>query len=194
MRQFSATIQGVTPFLFNRMLEPEEVITAIGKMPKDVSKVDAWRREEARLRLYKNGQGLYLPSRNIRAAMVAASGFAGLKHKPTGKGTGSSLGRYLRSGLIVEPAELEFGHDGADLSLLGDWVRIPPGPRGAFVKKYWPQLDAWSLSFTLSVFDDSLQEDAEIGESLKAAGLYCGLGTGRPDFGKFKVVDWSMIG
>jgi len=187
MRKFEATIRGVTPFLANRYLEAAEVEGKIGKTPRDSTKLDAWRKAEGALRMYENGHGPYLPSRNIRSAMVEGARALQLKHKG-GAGRSVALFPFLRRGLVVEHAELLFGE--VEIGLHRDTVRIPP-QKGALVIKYWPKIEEWSLTFQLVVFDDSLQEDAELQEAIRAAGLYCGLGTGRPDFGKFNLVGWK---
>lgn len=189
MRNFAATIEHVTPFLFNRYVDPIEADAAIGKEPRDKTKLDAWRKEEAMLRVYQNGNGPFLPARNIRSAMVEGAKAADLKHKPL-KGRLVNLAQFLRRGLSVEPLELLFGD--VDLDIHGDMVRIPPRT-GALVKKYWPMVKDWKLNFTLVVYDDSLQEESELQEALHAAGLYCGLGTGRPDFGKFKLAAFEQV-
>lgn len=189
MRQFAATIEKVTPFLFNRYVEDYDVVAAIGKKPADQTKLDTWRRAEADLRVYRNGQGPFLPSRNIRSAMVEGCKAADLKHKPQ-RGRLVNLSPFIRRGLSVEPMELLFGK--IKMSLHDDMVRIPPRT-GALVKKYWPKVDDWKLDFTLVVYDDSIQEEAELQEALHAAGLYCGLGTGRPDFGKFKLTSFKQV-
>lgn len=189
MRNFAATIEGVTPFLFNQYVEDCDIEEAIGKKPRDATKMDAWRREEADLRVYRNGHGPYLPSRNIRSAMVEGAKAADLKHKPL-KGRLINLSPFLRRGLSVDPMELLFGK--VEMDLHGDMVRIPPRT-GALVKKYWPKVDDWKLDFTLVVYDDSIQEESELQEALNAAGLYCGLGTGRPDFGKFKLTSFQQV-
>ena len=203
MRQFTATIKGVTPFLFNRYFEEDESIPLIGKKPRDSTTVDEWRKKEAMLRVYENGHGPFLPARNIRSAMVEGARALQLKHKPV-TGRPMALWPFLRRGLQVGPAELLFDQEfPKDIDFTFVWtpecefmhrdtVRIPP-QKGALVVKYWPKLEDWRLSFTLSVFDDSIQEEDGLQESIKAAGLFCGLGTGRPDFGKYSLVGWEEI-
>ena len=187
MRTAAGKIEGVTPFLFNRYVEEAEVVERIGARPKDLTKEDAWRRKEGMLRVYQNGQGLYLPGRNIRSAMVQGSDAGAIKHKH-GK-TQRALGPFIRRGVVVDPLELLFGE--VEVGLHRDLVRVPPRT-GATVVKYWPKLDVgWEISFSLQVFDDSLQFEGELLASLEAAGVFCGLGTGRPDYGKFKVTAWK---
>lgn len=189
-RQFAAGIEGVTPFLFNRYVEDQEVVERIGPKPKDASKVDEWRQKEGMLRVYENGgSGPVLPGRNIRATMINGAHAGGITHKP-GKGRPMGLGPFLRRGLLIEPAWVEFGKVKIDLHR--DLVRVPPRT-GATVVKYWPKLEDWRLKFQLVVFDDSLQGESELKESLEAAGVFCGLGTGRPDYGKFRVVTWEEV-
>lgn len=199
MRTFEATIKGLTPLLPNRYVEDLERDAAIGPKPKDKSKEDAWRQQEALLRFHENGHGPYLPGRNIRSAMVEGANATSMKHK-TGR-TQSKLGPFLRRGLLVEPPELLFpegmvksltkarGGKG-EFPLHRDVVRIPP-VTGALVVKYWPMLEEWSFDFSVTVFDDSLESENELRASLEAAGIFCGLGTGRPDYGKFKIEKWE---
>lgn len=188
MRKFHGVIEGVTPFLMNKYLEESEVVAAIGKKPKDLSKQDDWRRKEGMLRVYQNGHGPFLPGRNIRSTMMQGADAAAITHKH-GRSQ-RALGPFLRRGLIVEPPELEFGD--IEILLHRDTVRIPPRT-GALVVKYWPKIEQWKLSFDLIVFDDSLQSDDELRASLEAAGVFCGLGTGRPDYGKFEVKTWEEV-
>ena len=199
MRRFTGTIESATPFLFNRYVDTLEAEEAIGKMPRDATKIDVWRKKEAELRVYSNGEGLFLPARNIRSAMVEGARAIGIRHVMNGRKV--ALWPYLRRGLVVEPNELLFGVETTkklkgenmgcfSIPMHGDMVRVPP-QKGALVRKYWPKLEEWKLTFTLAVFDDSLQEEAELQEAIKAAGVYCGLGTGRPDYGKFKLAEWA---
>ena len=205
IRKFAATIEGATPLLVNRYVEDIEVKDAIGAKPRDKSQEDVWRRSEALLRFHENGHGPFMPARNIRSAMIEGAHAAGIKHK-TGR-TQSKLGPYLRRGILIEPLELLFppevvkaltkarkvGVGDHKFPLLRDVVRIPPGPTGALVVKYWPKMEQWQFDFEISVFDDSLESEGELKASLDAAGIFCGLGTGRPDFGKFAVSKWAEI-
>lgn len=203
MRTFQATIKGLTPLLPNRYVEDVERDEAIGPKPRDKSKEDEWRRREALLRFHENGHGPYLPGRNIRSAMVEGANATSMKHK-TGR-TQSKLGPFLRRGLLIEPPELLFPKEMVTALLkergagcLGgfplhrDVVRIPP-VTGALVVKYWPMLEEWGFDFSVTVFDDSLESENELRASLEAAGIFCGLGTGRPDYGKFKIDRWEEI-
>jgi len=189
MRKFHGEIEGVTPFLFNRYVEESEVVAELGKKPKDLSKIDEWRRAEGMMRVYANGQGPFVPGRNIRSTMMNGADAAAITHKH-GRSQ-RALGPFLRRGTLIEPPELLFGE--IEISLHRDTVRIPPRT-GALVVKYWPKVEGWRLAFDCVVFDDSLQGDDELRASLEAAGIFCGLGTGRPDYGKFKVAAWKEIG
>ncbi len=204
IRKFAATIKGATPLLVNRYVEDIEVKKAIGAKPRAKSQEDARRRQEALLRFHENGHGPFMPARNIRSAMIEGAHAAGIKHK-TGR-TQSKLGPYLRRGILIEPLELLFPPEVVkplvkarkskkgdhDFPLHKDVVRIPP-VTGALVPKYWPIMEQWQFDFEISVFDDSLESEGELKASLDAAGIFCGLGTGRPDFGKFKVTHWEEL-
>src|SRR3990167_2069933 len=201
MRTFRGSIDGVTPLLPNRYVEEAEMVAAIGAKPRDKSKEDEWRQREALLRFHENGQGPFMPARNIRSAMIEGSMASGMKHK-TGR-TASKLGPFLRRGIIIEPPELLFPAEmvkslekarknGNGFPLHRDVVRIPP-VTGALVVKYWPKLESWGFEFSMNVFDDSLEGDGELRAALESAGIFCGLGTGRPDFGKFRVTKWEEV-
>lgn len=201
MRTFSATIKGMTPIMPNRYVEETEIHGEIGPKPRDKSKEDEWRQREALLRFHENGHGPYLPGRNIRSAMIEGANATTMKHK-TGR-TQSKLGPFLRRGIIIEPPELLYPKDvekalvkarknGNGFPLHRDVVRIPP-VTGALVIKYWPVLEDWGFDFQVVVFDDSLESEGELKASLEAAGVFCGLGTGRPDYGKFRVEKWEEV-
>src|SRR5438128_11578397 len=100
MRRFHGAIEGVTPFLFNRYVETSEAVTEIGKMPKDLTKQDAWRKQEGMLRLYQNGKGPFLPGRNIRSTMMQGADANAITHKH-GRSQ-RALGPFLRRGIIIE--------------------------------------------------------------------------------------------
>ena len=177
--------------MFNRYLDSLDVEKAIGKLPTDKSKVDAWRRQEAMLRLYKNGSGIYIPSHTIRATMAKGASAQNLKHVQV-KGQPIALGPFIERGVTVKPLELLFGVENTD-ELHREMVKIPP-KKGAMVPKYWPLLRDWQLSFKLVVVDDSLQEESELKASLQAAGLFCGLGTCRNlGYGRFSVTAWEEV-
>ena len=63
-------------------------------------------------------------------------------------------------------------------------VRIPPGPKGARVPKYFAQFPEWEAKFEILITDDSMPEET-IKDSIVAAGIYNGLLDGRPDYGRF---------
>ena len=197
VREIRAEIVGRTPFLFNRYFDEKWAASVIGNKPTNVTLVDEWRRKEAMLRLYENAEGLCIPSRNIRSAMVA--GGNGVTGK-LGRGEEVKIGQFVREGLIPEPAFISFlDANGRVLqredatALHKDQVRIPPGPKGALVDKYWPKLEVgWVLRFSLLVFDGGLPEEKLLA-CLTNAGVFKGIGTGRPDYGKFKVTEWTEV-
>jgi len=189
LRRFAASIEGVTEFIWNRYVEEAEIVAAIGPRPKDLSKEDEWRKKEGMLRLYLNGgTEPVLPGRNIRSSMIQGADASALRHKH-GK-TQRALGPFLRRGLVVKPLWIPFKD--VTVTLHRDIVRIPPRT-GPTVVKYWPKADQWSLDFELEVYDDSLQGESELFASLEAAGIFCGIGTGRPDYGKFAVTKWEEL-
>lgn len=203
MRVFDVRVDGLTPYQPHRYVEDTERDERVGPRPKDKSKEDVWRQREALLRFHENADGLpFMPGRNVRSAMIEGANATSMKHK-TGR-TASKLGPFLRRGILVEPVQLMFPKEVSDLlkaeqqkftgafPLNRDQVRVPP-VTGALVIKYWPMLEEWGFDFTITVFDQSLEAESELLASLEAAGIFCGFGTGRPDYGKFRVSSWTEV-
>lgn len=190
-RTFKATVEGVKPFIFNRYLEQTDTEKELGKPPTDKTKVDAWRKQEGALRVYKNGQGLYFPGHAIRATMINGARAQDIKHVAA-RGRPKALWPFIERGVTVNPSEMLFGVENTE-ELHREMVRIPP-KTGGMVPKYWPILQDWKLVFELIVVDDSLQEESELKASLQAAGLFCGLGTCRNlGYGRFSVTGWKEV-
>jgi hypothetical protein len=50
----------------------------------------------------------------------------------------------------------------------------------------------WKAEFTLNVLDDGINAD-QVRASLEAAGIYTGLGSWRPEYGRFIVTEWEVM-
>jgi hypothetical protein len=92
--------------------------------------------------------------------------------------------------VFVEDAIL-FGKDEPDY-VHTCWGRVPPRT-GAMVPIRRPAMNAgWKVSFTLAVMNDSIGE-GQIREALDHAGLMVGVGSWRPQYGRFRVTSWEVI-
>lgn len=125
---------------------------------------------------YDNGS-VVMPSLSIHKALLMGLKLDGRKHNRR------SLATYALGGVIIDPAKIPFGKKKPD----GIQEDVGGEPGKAVILRR-PYLDApWRLAFNLIVIDDI----ALSGESLKAglirAGFSNGLGSFRPQYGRFEV-------
>lgn len=176
MYQIATTIEGVSPIRFNRIVTLK---SGLGKPTEDEEY------ETAKQRVYRNSNGLYLPSDNLKRSMRQGAFRAGLKVGRTG------FEPYLRAAVFIEPSDLEFGKNEPDF-MFPTYVRIPPGRRGALVFKVRPCLNpGWQLSPLLHVLDDHIEPE-KLRIALETAGLFIGVCDGRPECGRFIVKKWEV--
>lgn len=141
--------------------------------------------ETAKLRVYRNNSGLYLPAVNLKRAIRQGATRAGLK---MGR---ASFEPYVNAAVFIEPPELEFGKEDPDF-FFPSYVRIPPGRRGALVYKVRPGINAgWSLSPLFTVLDDHIDQD-KLKAAVETTGLFIGLADGRPEYGRFIIKTWGV--
>lgn len=179
MYQITGRIQGVAPFLYNRMANDEGLRGAGaggGKLTEEQ------RIAEAMLKVHRNEHGLIIPAWNFKKCLVLGCAKANLKE-----------GRYGLAGLVEATVFVEgdlcFGKDDPDFlhEVVG---RIPPRTGAAAIIRR-PALDTgWELPFTLNVMDDRRSSDY-IRRGLEEAGLLVGLGSWRPEYGRFIVTEWE---
>lgn len=145
---------------------------------------DAQREARARECVHKTSDGeLCIPKPNFKKCLLDGIGSANLKY---GK---KSLKPYIQATVFVED-DLRFGVSEPD-EIDIRWGRIPPRT-GAMVKLYRAKMKTGrTLSFSLSVFDDTINEE-QIRKGLDQAGIYIGLGAWRPEFGRFIVTKWEV--
>jgi len=76
-----------------------------------------------------------------------------------------------------------------------DWVRIPPGPKGAMVQIGRPRIPEWSCELKLWV-DDELWNAADLEQIARHAGKQIGIGANSPRLkgphGKFVIMDGTF--
>lgn len=177
MYKVKSTIEGVAPVRFNR------ITTLAGGMGKPTEEQEL---AEAKNRVYRNADGLYLPAVNLKRALRQGAGRASLKIGRT------SLEPYINAAVFIEPSELAFGKDEPDF-MFPAYVRIPPGKRGALVYKIRPGINpGWRLHPVFTVLDDHIEQN-KLKAAVETTGLFIGVADGRPEFGRFIITDWEVV-
>ena len=183
MYRIKGRIQGVAPLLYNRLTEEALEGVATGKTGGHFTVEQ--RREQAMQKVHKNGLGLYIPGWNFKQCFLEGCSRARLKEGRFG------LSRFLAATVFVE-GDLLFGKEEIDF-LHEHWGRIPPGPRGKAVIVRRPAMDTgWELPFTLMVVDDRRNAE-QIRISIEEAGMLVGLGSWRPEYGRFILTEWEVL-
>lgn len=172
MYQIEGEITGVAPFLFNRYVDNPS-----GR------KTDDAKIEEAHQKVYADAEGLYWPAWNLKRTISAGAKRGGIK-----EGRASFAGT-VDSTLFVE-ADPRFSTSDYDMhEVMG---RIPPRT-GGYVLLRRPILAAgWRLSFVLKVVDDRTSAE-KLRQSLVEAGHLVGMGSWRPEYGRFRVTKWTRV-
>jgi len=68
----------------------------------------------------------------------------------------------------------------------------PPKTGGACLIKRPAFKTGWIAAFDLMVMDDRINAE-QIRTSLEEAGIYVGIGSWRPEYGRFILIDWEVI-
>jgi len=164
MEQLKVKIIGTAPYLQNKFVEEEK---------KKRGKARVSETKEAERKVYKNDEGYFVPCIQIKSAMVKAGTDFQIKGKKTYK-------EYIKSGIFIEPIEIP-------LKSKYELYTIPTGLKnGNMILTTRPMWKEWEIEFTLNIMDEMLQKEIIL-EILEAAGKYKGLGSNRPEFGRFKV-------
>jgi hypothetical protein len=136
--------------------------------------------EDATKALYKNIKGrIVQPSAHIKAAMVKA----GARFILEGR---TSFKDAIKGGVFISPPSIPHKYP--------KWVldRQPVVIQRARIMRARPRFDKWELTFTLEIIDDRISI-ANIKEILTYAGLYCGIGDSRPEYGRFEITKFKEL-
>lgn len=180
MYKINARIQGVAPFLFNRMIDPSQL-----DKPSSGGKVQPGeRQQEAEHRVYADDDGLFIPRWNLKKCLLMGVTKAGLKEGRAG------LASFLEATVFVDCDPHFIGKKQRDY--IDERVgRIPPRTGAAAIIRRPALATGWELPFTLTVVDDRRDAGA-IRRGLEEAGLLVGLGSFRPEHGRFIVTEWAV--
>ncbi len=181
MYRIEGTITGLAPILFNRMLE-DELEPPSGKATSKGRVTLKARMKEAHARVHRNENGIFLPGWNFKQCLLQGCKKSGLKVGRAG------LASYLAA-CVFPDKELYFGKDKPDF-IHKHWGRRPPRTGGACIIRRPALNTGWELTFGLNVMDDR-RTPGEIRRSLDEAGLLVGLGSWRPEYGRFLITEWK---
>jgi hypothetical protein len=180
MFHIEGKIEGVAPILFNRMTEAEmdkleKKATGGNKNPTDAM-------AEALQKLHMNGHGIECSKEAFKMCLLEGCWRAGLKFGRSG------LSDFLKATVYVD-GDLLFGKKEPDYID----KRIARTKTDQAIVVHRPALSpGWKLPFNLLVTDDRRNPE-QIKIALEEAGMLVGLGSFRPDFGRFRVVEWRVV-
>jgi len=181
MYQVRVSIEGIAPLLFNA---PPPGCGHLVPGSASRFKTEEDREAEAWTHLYRNGDGVYLPSWNLKKCIL--QGFQTLDLRMPGSKS-KRMWRYVQPVLFLEPGQILFGKDNADFL-----HRCPGRLRdGSATIVRRPAMETgWRLSWTCNVLDDVVPE-GDLQLAIKTAGERVGLGGWRPEYGRFILIDWQ---
>lgn len=171
-------VTGITPLLVNRFHE-EAAIEATSGTHSRKEKLSP--EEDARMRLYSNGNGPYVPSEWLRQSIIGAAS----RHKIGRRAATTDVA----AAVYVAPFEIP---------LQGDWhldsrAIVIPATKGRLLR-YRPMFDEWKLDFSVQI-DTDLVSERLIRDILTDSGRLVGIGDFRParkgPYGRFSIVSWE---
>jgi len=193
IKKYRITIKGITPLRQHRRPLPgDHEMKSIGaKIPTKEQQQQLFENH----RYWDNKTGYYQPVTQIKKALVLAAH----KWKVPGEGQ-AKFSKYVGSAIFVEPNsepdqlihKIQKG-----FRAIGHWTTNKAGRVETQVWCVKPQIDNWALEFDIiSNMPEKITDD-NLKDFLVYAGLYCGLGTDRPErgkrFGRFEVKSFKVI-
>lgn len=143
-------------------------------------------KQEAELYLYKDDdRRVCIPAANIKACIREA----GRNYKI--KGRGSTFAAMIRAGIRIEPAMIPLIDP--QTGTQPQWVidSRPVVVQRQRIIRHRPRFDRWALEFNIINLDPSILHKDTLKRILIDAGKYYGLGDFRPEFGLFKVEEFT---
>jgi hypothetical protein len=183
MYQIKGRIEGVADLLFNQMTEEAEINirggTGGGKF------TDAQRTDEAKKKYpVDDDNNAIISSWMFKRVLTDGAKAGNLKE---GR---KSLAPFLLATVFVDgfiritPNIYDYIHEAPG--------KRPPKTGGACIIKRPAFKAGWVANFTLNILDDRINAN-QIRIALEEAGLRVGIGSWRPEYGRFIVTDWNVI-
>lgn len=182
MYKISGEITGVSDVLFNKMTPTTE--NSLRKGSSGGKFTDKQRLDETSQMYHVDSDGnAIIDSWMFKQVLAAGATKGNIK---TGR---KSLAPFLIATVFVEgniylnPNKPDYVHERPG--------RRPPKTGAACLVKRPAFRAGWTASFTLNVTDDRIDSDS-IRASLVEAGTLAGLGSWRPEYGRFIVTKWDI--
>ena len=183
MKDYKVKIRGIRPLLHHKFDLDEAQ-----KKKKRQRGVVFNAKEEVDKCLYKNTGGeVYQPADHIEGALIKT----GVKFTIPGAGKKTYKDR-MKSQIMVTPQEIPFSNGGSNQYKTDIRSAVVPSTRGR-VPVARPRWDDWELDFIIKVLNEDLVPGDILREILEIAGIEQGIGTYRPKFGLFEVIDFEPI-
>lgn len=165
MYEIKCQIKGVAPLLHDN---PWDIIEGIsGKKPGE----SAYKKFDERM-LYKENGMCCVPSKHIKGAMKNAARRVKLGRRSALQDIKASF--YVKEKMISLAKKYDFID-----------VNVFQSSDGKTKVKERPAFkEGWTLDFTINIMDDGIPKE-KIKECLTIAGMLFGMGSRRPDFGRF---------
>lgn len=177
MQRITGTIEGLAPLLFSRMYTD---ISGPGGKPTEEEKA-----REAYNKCHRDEKGVYIPGDMFKQAILAGAKMGDVKDGRRSYAT-------TLEAILFPEANLYLGKDEAD-EVFEHWGRRPPGPKGAAIMIRYPLFrTGWQASFSVILTMNKHGLNDAVRKSLDAAGLLVGMGSWRPEHGRFMVTEWSV--
>lgn len=176
MLRITGTIEGLAPILFSRMYGDLE---GPGGKPTPEQKA-----QEALLKCHRDERGVYIPGTMFKQAILAGAKAGNVKD-------GRKSYATTLEAILFPDGHLYLGKDGPD-EVFEHWGRRPPGPKGAAIIIRYPRFRQWQADFTLILTMGDRHTVDAVRRSIDAAGLLVGMGSWRPEYGRFMVKAWEQ--
>jgi len=170
MKKIKIILKGIAPLLMNKFNYEETTRKKKIYEPK----------EEAEKKVYKTSKGkYYVPTKMIKAAMIKAATDFKMGARKTYK-------EYIKSGIFFDSNEAIIE---PNFYIIHE---EPVNIQGAMVLSWRPKFENWSISFILNLVDDMIDKTT-LKEILIAAGRYKGIGSYRPEYGRFIIEEFNEM-
>lgn len=181
MYQITKTIEFVCPYIQNKPKAKEFILDKDGRWvekPEATVKRESVNPEDNG---YHDEKGWYIPSRHFWASMRDSSGQIQI-----GKSKMNRLSKFFIACVRIEPDKLYLNKKKPD-AIYNDPCFKDARKGGEMVYNPRPMFNSGKVKITITVLEDSIPEE-KIVECLAYAGLYKGIGSRAPEYGRFVIV------
>lgn len=176
MIRITGKLEGVAPLLFSRMYQDLE---GPGGKPSPEEKM-----LEPTLKLHRDERGCFIPGSMFKQAILGGAKLGNVKDGRR------SYATTLEATLFID-GPLYLGKEIFD-DVFESWGRRPPGPRGAAIIIRYPRfVIGWVAPFSCILTAGDSHTVEAVKQSLDAAGLLVGIGSWRPEYGRFVVREFA---